>query len=441
VNLKGAATELAVPAFNIAFKQPRMGFKFNNEPGVTYDVNVYALDFMHGAGMEVGAGTDKHLEVGREFGAAVMGPKKDSPDQEVKGRSGLADPAKAAQDSVGQEVAAQVKMRRYMTAAEWEKYKTDLIAAAAANSTEAARKMSDSLARAEAGFLRYMSTMLAEMKRGYGPLDEGAERALEDGVSEDKSGVEQLNEGAEGVAHARGATGTAAHAGAEQAVMGASNRIYERMLTEVAQLRSRCKLLQAQLDGAQVSDRRPDDVRADLDAQYTILREKLSEAALYANEAYVTDGAVNHTVVGLQIGRPVQQQRNELLHAVIENHADVRKEISRHSSWLGEAAYKSGKYAWRLAEAARQLGLTGDPVEPLFDAGYTIANEIKGKGGDPEVGSNSVMFEKLGIVGIVGTPSGIPELVGKATEVARLAQAEVVARPDGLAAPVNAKRH
>ena len=83
------------------------------------------------------------------------------------------------------------------------------------------------------------------------------------------------------------------------------------------------------------------------------LRELLAECALYSNEAYITHGAVNHAVVGLQIGKDIVMSKRASMDAVNENFADTLKEISRHgSNGVGEAAYKSGKYIWRFADAA-----------------------------------------------------------------------------------------
>ena len=435
VNLKGAATELAVPAFNEEFKLARNGFQFNREPGVTYDVNVYAVDFMHGAGVAVtGADGGQSLTTSQEFGAAVMGPKSASdPTAVEKGRRGLSGLGARQSDADAQEVWAHVKVRRYMTADEWGAYKADIIAAGYTRDDAAGAAASAMMTQAEARFETWRQTMLNEMMQAFAPMEADADavQALADGAQ--STGVKDLEAAA---GYDDGPGGAPSHGKVEDRQMAAANRVYERKLQEIAQLRRACRALQTELGAG---TRKADEVTADLDLRYAQLRDRLSEASLYANEAYVTDGAVNHAVVGLQIGRPLQQDKRAMLNAVIENHADVRKEVARHDSWLGEAAYKAGKYMWRLGDAAKNLGVDHPAVDAVYGAGFEIANTVKGGGGDPEQLSADKVEDAMGITGARDSKEGIAEMIGEVDVLAKQAQVRVnELRSDrqlGLAAP------
>jgi hypothetical protein len=417
VNLKGDATELAVPAFNQEFKAARSGFKFNREPGVTYDVNVYAMDFMHGAGVEVDAAGGKQLATSQEFGAEVMGRKGNT--DAVVGRKGLDDLTVRKADADDQEVWAHVKVRRYMTAEEWVEYKNDIIAAGHARDDLAGAQAVALMTQAEGRFNTWRQTMLNEMVSAFAVFERDADEISALAAAGGKSGVQELDAAAH---FAQDGLPGPSHGKVEDRQMAASNRIYERKLQQIAQLRRSCRRLQSELGGG---GRPVPEVKAELDAQYAALREALSEASLYANEAYVTDGAVNHTVVGLQIGRPLQQDKRAILNAVIENHADVRKEVARHGSWLGEAAYKAGKYMWRLGDAARNLGVDESDVDPVYGAGFDIANKVKGGAGSPEELSADAVEENMGVVGAPGRPDGIAELIGQVDGLAKRSQHRV----------------
>ncbi|MFM2248376.1 MAG: hypothetical protein RL071_4451 [Pseudomonadota bacterium] len=421
VNLKGAATELAVPAFNTEFKKARSGFQFNREPGVTYDVNVYAMDFMHGIGVGVtGADGKQSIVTSQEFGDVVKGAASATdPTQVEKGRKGLTSGLARKGDADRQEVWAHVKVRRYMTQAEWTDYKDGMVAAGHARDDEAGSEASRMMAKAESLYEIWRETMLREMTDAFAPIDSQVTevQALADRAP--GSGVKQIEAAA---GYADGPGGAPSHGKVEDRQMAASNRIYERKLQEIAQLRRACRALQTELSAG---TRKADDVKAELDANYLLLRDRLAEASLYANEAYVTDGAVNHTVVGLQIGRPLQQDKRAMLNAVIENHADVRKEVARHDSWLGEAAYKAGKYMWRLGDAAKNLGVDHPTVDKVYGAGFDIANKVKGGSGNPEDLSAQQVAANMGIQGRAGTKDGIAEMIGQVDILAKQGQITV----------------
>ncbi|MBL8614052.1 MAG: hypothetical protein JNM72_00440 [Deltaproteobacteria bacterium] len=421
VNLKGAATELAVPAFNAEFKAPRSGFKFNREPGVTYDVNVYAMDFMHGAGVSVeGPDGKPSVATSQEFGEAVMGAKSATdPTQVEKGRKGLSGAAARKGDADSQEIWAHVKVRRYMTAAEWQEYKNDIVAAGHSRDDEAGAEAAQMMVQAEARYETWRQTMLLEMMRSFAPMESQADEVQQLADAAPGTGVQQLDAAAH---YDNGLSGDPSHGQVEDRQMAASNRVYEQKLQAIAQRRRACRALQTELSAG---TRKADDVKAELDAEYAELRNLLAEASLYANEAYVTDGAVNHTVVALQIGRPLQQDKRAMLNAVIENHADVRKEVGRHDSWLGEAAYKAGKYMWRLGDAAKNLGVDHPSVEAVYGAGYDIANKVKGGAGDPEELSAAEIEANMGVTGRKGSKDGISAMIGQVDVLSKQSQVRV----------------
>jgi hypothetical protein len=361
VNLKGTHTELAVKIFNETFKE----FGWDYEAGVVYDVNVYAVDFMHGMGQQ----TDQGLVVSEEG-------KRSGRDQ-----GGIGDGGVAAWDQGMQREWTLVKTRLYMTPAEWADFKD----ASGGNGWDAA-----TFTRAEARFDEYRTAMLGKMGKE-------VEQTLTAADEAQKTGSESIREAAK-----QGAT---SEGQGEDAAMAASNRLYEEKLEQVASYREALTQAVARYDllvsgKASPSDKGPDleQVRLRIDGLLLELRDLLSECSLFANEAYLTHGAVNHGVVGLQIGKPIAMTNSAMYDAFQENMADALKEIARHDGSIGEAAYKSGKYIWRMADAADNLGVTVEEKRWLLTAGGQIANEIKNKKDvDVEAESARLVKQWLGV--------------------------------------------
>lgn len=352
VNLKGTATEKAVTVFNEKFKADGWSY----EAGVVYDVNVYALDFMHGKG-----------EVDSD------GVRSVSKEGKRKGRKegGVEDDDKALVDQQNQEGWALAKMRIYMTGDEWSAYKTELLDACPVDKKP---ELLSQFMDAHLKYTSYRKTLKKEMQRQSGEV-------LSAGDTATKSGYALIQEQA-----AEGAGGHGA--GAEDLAIASSNRIYEKKLAKVATRRGRLKRDIDQYNGLVDDDGNALDgdtafliagLKSRIDSQLVSLRELIAECALYSNEAYLTDGAVNHTVVGLQMGKDITQTQGESMNAIHENMADTLKEIGRHGDTMGEAAYKSGKYMWRMADAAKNMGFGAVAnVGNLYEAGYEIAHTIKG---------------------------------------------------------------
>ena len=104
-NLKGTSTEKAVAIFNDIFSREE---HWGMESGVVFDINVYALDFMHGTSDAGGQGLQALAEGGRAGAAA----------------GGVASMMDADADIVGADLMEQrswalVKVRHYTTLKAW----------------------------------------------------------------------------------------------------------------------------------------------------------------------------------------------------------------------------------------------------------------------------------------------------------------------------------
>jgi len=398
INLKGNNTELAVKEFNSLFKED--GWKY--EAGTVYDVNVYALDFMH-AGYVFGKG-EKVKEGGFEMVMDIHGnvlKKKNDSDETIEdntttttkktgkegGKKGQAEggfsgenPEVILKDSVSQETWTYVKSRLYMTTSEWENFSANI-------------SLNDKVkTEVEAKYAAYVRTM----------KDQIGDAELEQ--NELETGIQSLIANAKNVAEKAGAEGHTLDAETSQSMIGGSNRIYEEKLVPINALRKNLtKVIQkynAALSAGQMDKLK--NLNLLIDNNLLTLRNLISEATLYSNEAYLTDGAVNHAVVGIQSKKAVKITNNESLHAVIENMADSLKEIARHGDTLGEAAFKSGKYLFRLADAAKNMGYSKPEIDALYTAGDQISNDIKSKVEDIEeqkAQSAEVVSTRLGVVG------------------------------------------
>ena len=356
VNLKGNKTELAVAVFNRLFKADG----WTHEAGVVYDVNVYAEDFMHKDTFK-GLAEHKGKVVAHDFAARPEATRVSAKEGKRAGSAGGGIGTESAMlgqrmleaDADLQRVWSLVKLRLYMTARQWHAYRQDASVPAATVSAVDLRYQS---------YLRDLRAKMNEGKQAVGQAD---------AVSH--TGFEVLASVAKRVGKRDGAD-------PEQVKMAASNRLYEAKLVEMAALRGAVQRQiaerQALIEASGAADAEALD--AAIDGNLAILRDLISECAMFSNEAYVTDGAINHTVVGLQSKIGISQTRTETLDAFNENVADSLKEIARHSTTIGEAAYKAGKYLWRMADAAKNLGSKDADIENLYAAGFTIANEIKG---------------------------------------------------------------
>ncbi|MGC6515995.1 MAG: hypothetical protein ACON4N_16020 [Myxococcota bacterium] len=354
INMKGDNTEKAVAVFNRLFKED--GFMY--EAGIVYDVNVYAQDFMQGAtfgGLEDREGRRIAGKEGAREGMDAGGFDEAS----------MAGQAAKNIDTRNQETWSLVKIRLYMTEAEWAAHK---------QSVDPDGNQAGKFLDVESRYSDYRKALFKQMGV--------TERELDSVAMAEKTASEQIAAAAK-VAGDKGRgvpAGADPDAHADNTLMEAQNRVYEEKLRVIHKKRASLNKKIDTYNAAVKSER--NSVAEVIDAEISVdlkdLRQLVSEAALYSNEAYITDGAVNHVVVGLQAGQAIQQSKAESYHSAMENAADVLKEFARHAEDVGEALYKGGKYLWRLADAARNMGAYDvDYVTEFYELGYTLANNIK----------------------------------------------------------------
>ncbi len=404
INLKGSATERAVGLFNDEFKK-----EFGKEAGVVYDVNVYALDFMHGMGVRVDQDGQEDDQGDTRLVSQEGGRKG-------RKQGGIDNERKAKRDLVQQEEWADLKIRLYMNDTEWAQHKA---------SVGPDRQVH--WVRVEKKYKAYRAELKQAMQDRTGKYIKQADDAQ-------RSGYQQIGDQAKEVSDLTGFD-------TDNVMIGASNDVYEKKLKRIGEIRERLKLRVDAYNSLVDDGGRPLDdehnaqiasLKKKIDNNLVLLRELISEAALFSNEAYLTDGGVNHTVVGLQIGKPLNLSKAATLHAVQENMADSLKEIGRHNGSIGEAAYKSGKYFWRMADAAKNWDIDLGEVEAdmlnLKTTGHQIANDIKQNSGDKEGDSASEM-DSIGVT----TVGGLKSLILRAGQGAIQAYNEQVRGTDELA--------
>ncbi|MGI8792099.1 MAG: hypothetical protein ACR2H3_02795 [Acidimicrobiales bacterium] len=396
VNLKGTSTEEAVQVFNAEFKKD--GWKF--EPGVSYDVNVYAMDFMHAF---------KGIDAGD--GMKVVGKEGKRAEQSA---GGFKEKAFQNLDIDDQNVWALVKARIYMDEAAWLSYAKETKAKPTA------------VTAAKARYQTYLAELQTEMHRQANkPMVDAQELSKKAGISSIGATSDRLAE---------------QMAGSQKAVlsenlkMAASNRVYEGKLAAIRTLRSQLAGDIAEFDALVQSGGKGGTgngvtglelLNGRIELKLRRLRESVSEAALWSNEAYITDAAVNHAVVGMQGGNPIHQTASELLTVVTENMADAVKEINRHGAHLHEAGYKASKYMLRMTDAAKNAGL-GEVkgLEAMYKASYEIAVRIKGGEGEAVLGRAKRVGDKdsqveliLKEIGITSVKELIARIVALATAI------------------------
>ena len=297
VNLKGNRTEAAVAVFNRLFKRNDAlpGHEWDFEPGIVFDVNVYAMDWMHKWGGERQEGTS--VDQASASPATPLEPPSDGgEDPRVQGlervtanvtvaegsrkgrkQGGIAGAEKAAEDAVNSDVFSLVKVRLYMTPLEWEEHKKN-------RHTQPGR--AEVFALAEAEYAKYRAAMVGEMRRQ-------TERAMRGEIA----------------APAPDATG------AKDLQGKAATLLYESKVMVIAERRAELKRLvdayDAAFDGAEAGERTRQN--AVIDAKLVEIRRLVLEANLYANEASITHGGVQHGVVGLQGGTRIHMVKSDLL--------------------------------------------------------------------------------------------------------------------------------
>jgi hypothetical protein len=370
VNLKGPGSIAAVTLFNQLFKTK---LEWPYDPGTVYDVNVYAQDFMEKKPF--------NLEKDDEKNTATLIPQ-----QEVvlKGEAF----AKFAAD---QDMWSLVKMRIYMTPEEWQAYRTSIIGDSLKPYEEGSEPKKDE--DENASWEKQQQRIQFEEAEGYYNEFQVLlqEKMLQINTSTDELYVtmrENLEAGQEYLSE---------HQTHDVKKMMAANLIYQEKLDEVAAIRLKLSDLSQE----------PETNQEEIKKYGLQLKNALSHTIIYANEAYLTQGAVHFVVIGQQIGQGIKKKKGltevnlelsneEHLHSLREQVGDTLKVLAEYSEGpLWKAAYKAGKYIDRMAKSATPL--IGDTEVQGFNELSTLgetAVKLKGEKADSsqqETGLNPVL--------------------------------------------------
>jgi len=366
LNTFNDGTEFLVRAFNRAFANRFDGY----EPGIVFDVNVYGKDFL--PKLDPNFEDAERTEHGER---PFVLPERDH----VFWRREYQE-----QDAQRQLEAALLKLRRYMAnrtfleisnldpaqqeveklrAAEWEQFRT--MAADLVSSHPTLLRFEE----IEQTYARNLERLAATVAIVHSQRTPGTRVTLT--VVRDRLRQDFLRQ-AEAVPFTRLDPENTEDL---NTLMAAENRLYELALLELADTRT-------EFDCAKFAKLRT------VDPYYRDLRSAVSDALYFANEAYVTAGAVTQVVGGKQkLSRGVKvEARNddqeasaniaygadELMHSIIDNLADIYKETKRHykqppeqtgesqddeAERTGAAVLKASKYIHRLFNAIKHLYL------------------------------------------------------------------------------------
>lgn len=130
----------------------------------------------------------------------------------------------------------------------------------------------------------------------------------------------------------------------------------------------------------------------------TQLTRSLSEALYFAKEVYASEGAVLHTVVGIQIGdktaasqggvKPeIVLSRDQYQQSFQENVWDVMKDLTTYADNPPLAYFIAGKYLNRMLKAAEELTPKAK-THPLYAKFVDIANRSVIAKASPEIGDD-----------------------------------------------------
>ncbi|KQW53453.1 hypothetical protein ASC77_03995 [Nocardioides sp. Root1257] len=323
VSTGGANSELGVRAYNEAFRE-FMDLTF--DPGTVFDLNVYAMDFIHG---KTDAADQKSFTVKSE------NPEK--PEAEDA----------AARDRE-QDIWALVHVARYMPDdGDWDDYVVQTISGISDAKQQAEQKARLDAARKRAkGFEERLVGMMVHLEEDLMLT----EKQLEGSSWDDEDNKAYLQ-------------------GALR--MRAANKLYEDKLLQVKELRTQIAEMRTSItQGKQGAD--PERLKL----LVSRLSGELSMAQLYANEVYGTGGATVHAVMGMQVKKKLSAERGHDVEAIIpvqewyqaftDNLGDVLKDFEHYGKGHGGheadhwyAAFKMGKYADRMVDALPHLAEGG----------------------------------------------------------------------------------
>jgi hypothetical protein len=418
VSTGGANSELGVRAYNEEFRK-YMDLTF--DPGTVFDLNVYAMDFIHGK-------TD--AEDKKSFTVKSENPEK--PEAEDA----------AARDRE-QDIWALVHVARYMPDdGEWDDYVVQTISGISDPKKAAEQKARLDAARSRAkGFEERLVGMMVHLEDDLMLT----EKQLEGSSWDDEENKHYLQ-------------------GALR--MRAANKLYEDKLLQVKEIRTKISEMRTAIaQGKQGAD------PAQLKLLVSRLSGELSMAQLYANEVYGSGGATVHAVMGMQVKKKLSAERGHDVEAIIpvqewyqaftDNLGDVLKDFEHYGKAHGDhdadhwyAAFKMGKYADRMVDAIPHLAeggmITQTQAATLakdadVEALRTLsANHVKEKSGaskdDPAKLKDHAYFGKMNADSLKDLRRAALDVGAKVRQMVAAAESAPIVDPSTKPAPEVAEK-
>jgi hypothetical protein len=413
VSTGGANSELGVRAYNEAFRD-YMDLTF--DPGTVFDLNVYAMDFIHGKTDSV----DK-------TSFTVKSENAEQPEAEDA----------AARDRE-QDIWALVHVARYMPDdGDWGDYVLQTVSGISDPTKAAEQKARLDAARSRAkGFEERLVGMMVHLEDDLMLT----EKQLEGSSWDDEENKHYLQ-------------------GALR--MRAANKLYEDKLLQVKEIRTKISELRTAIaQGKQGAD------PATLKLLVSRLSGELSMAQLYANEVYGTGGATVHAVMGMQVKKKLSAERGHDVAAIIpvqewyqaftDNLGDVLKDFEHYGKAHGEhgadhwyAAFKMGKYADRMVDAIPHLAEGGMITQtqaatlakdPDVEALRTLsANHVKEKSGaskdDPAKLRDHAYFGKMNAGSLEDLRRAALDVGARVRQMVAAAESAPIVDPSATPAP------
>ncbi len=370
----GENTEIGLAMLNREFKKEN-----GVEPGAMYDINVYASDWMFNI---------KVSDPSRDDGGTLKQSISSDSEAKASTESELDNQNQKRKDN-SQEIWSMVKIRRNMTEDDWSTYKAQMLESISGSGAEGQKSdMRRKFGKVDKEYQEFRETVEREKKK------------LEDALTDEEKQAEQNSPFAENGKD---------HFADEAREMEASNRQYEKIMEKVKVLRLKVQ---------QLKDR--SNTRNQVEELLIQISYNVSKGLTYANEVYATEGAVRHTVVGIQIGgkklKSLQEQQSQdssitgvsvdteiskelYLQSVNENVGDTLHSLNHNKKDPQYAVFRAGKYIDRLCQAVVGLvskdaaqGISG--YKELRLIGDKAVQEKAGKAGqDPgEVHKNDSYF-------------------------------------------------
>jgi hypothetical protein len=316
VSTGGVNSEMAVRAYNESFRKL---LKVEFDPGTVFDLNVYAMDFVHG---KTDSEDKKSFKVNAE--------NAEDPGAE-----------NAADRDDEQEIWSLVHVARYLPDDDEWALLVERTVDGVANPAEKIRqqRLHDKARSRAKGFEARLLGMMEHLEKDVGKaIDALGKSSWSDGDHE------HFTEGA--------------------LRMRAANRLYEDKLLQVKELRAQITTFRK--TGA--DPRKLAKLVADLTGA-------LSMAQLYANEVYGSGGGTVHAVFGMQTKKKLETERghkvkvemsaSQWMETFTDNLGDVLKDYEHYGLhatggadyWY--AAFKMGKYVDRMLDAVPNLAENG----------------------------------------------------------------------------------